>query len=57
LRRYGRPEDVAKAILFLSSEAAQFITGANIPVDCGFRNIMAGPQIYTDETGASDKVK
>jgi 3-oxoacyl-[acyl-carrier protein] reductase len=34
LRRLASPEDVARTVLFLCSEAADFITGADIPV-CG----------------------
>jgi NAD(P)-dependent dehydrogenase (short-subunit alcohol dehydrogenase family) len=36
LRRWGNPEDVAGAVLFLCSAAAAFITGAIIPVDGGY---------------------
>lgn len=36
LKRPGRPEEVAKAAVFLLSDDASFITGANIPVDGGF---------------------
>lgn len=36
LRRLGQPEDVARAILFLASEAASFITGQILSV-CGGR--------------------
>ena len=35
LRRWGRPEDVASAVLFLASDEARHVTGANIPVDGG----------------------
>jgi NAD(P)-dependent dehydrogenase (short-subunit alcohol dehydrogenase family) len=35
LRRWGQPEDVAHAILFLASAEASHVTGANIPVDGG----------------------
>jgi len=33
--RWGQPEDVAHAILFLASDEAPHVTGANIPVDGG----------------------
>jgi NAD(P)-dependent dehydrogenase (short-subunit alcohol dehydrogenase family) len=34
--RLGEPSEVAKAILFLASDDASFITGAILPVDGGF---------------------
>lgn len=36
LARWGRPEDVAGAVLFLCSPAAAFITGVILPVDGGY---------------------
>jgi meso-butanediol dehydrogenase/(S,S)-butanediol dehydrogenase/diacetyl reductase len=33
--RVGEPEDVAKAVLFLASDQASFITGIGLPVDGG----------------------
>lgn len=36
LRRLGKPEDVAKVILFLASELSEFITGQDIVVDGGY---------------------
>jgi NAD(P)-dependent dehydrogenase (short-subunit alcohol dehydrogenase family) len=34
--RYGKPEELIGAVLWLSSEAASFVTGAEIAVDGGF---------------------
>lgn len=36
LGRWGRPEDVAGAVVFLSSPSAAFITGVILPVDGGY---------------------
>ena len=36
LGRFGRPEEIAAAILFLASDEAGFITGAALPVDGGY---------------------
>jgi 3-oxoacyl-[acyl-carrier protein] reductase len=35
LRRFGKPEEMAAAVLFLASEDSSFITGANIDVNGG----------------------
>lgn len=36
MQRFGTPEEVAGAVLFLTSAAAGFITGQTLPVDGGF---------------------
>jgi NAD(P)-dependent dehydrogenase (short-subunit alcohol dehydrogenase family) len=37
LGRYGEPDEIAAAILFLASDAASFITGTAIPIDGGLK--------------------
>jgi len=34
--RYGEPEEVVGAVLFLASDASKFVTGTVIPIDGGF---------------------
>jgi NAD(P)-dependent dehydrogenase (short-subunit alcohol dehydrogenase family) len=34
--RWGKPQDVAGVVVFLASEAAEFMTGAIVPVDGGY---------------------
>jgi NAD(P)-dependent dehydrogenase (short-subunit alcohol dehydrogenase family) len=36
LARFGRPEEIAAAILYLASDEAAFVTGAVLPVDGGY---------------------
>jgi len=36
LQRFGRPEEVAAAVVFLSSPLASYIRGANLRVDGGY---------------------
>jgi NAD(P)-dependent dehydrogenase (short-subunit alcohol dehydrogenase family) len=35
LRRWGQPEDVANAVLFLAGPESAHVSGADIPVDGG----------------------
>jgi len=37
LKRWGRPEEIAKAVLFLCSEDAGFITGSTLVIDGGYQ--------------------
>jgi NAD(P)-dependent dehydrogenase (short-subunit alcohol dehydrogenase family) len=34
--RMGKPEEIAEAVLWLSSEASSFVTGLSMPVDGGY---------------------
>lgn len=36
LKRWGQPDDIAGAALFLASDASAFVTGACLPVDGGY---------------------
>ena len=35
MKRIGKPDDIAKVVLFLASDEAGFVTGVNLPVDGG----------------------
>jgi NAD(P)-dependent dehydrogenase (short-subunit alcohol dehydrogenase family) len=39
LARFGHPDDVAAAILYLASDEASFVTGVALPVDGGYTAI------------------
>jgi len=53
LKRIGKPDDVAWAVLFLASERAGFITGVDLPVDGGETAALCQPatvdlELYTE---------
>ena len=36
MKRFGRPEEIADAVLWLCSDAASYVTGQSISVDGGY---------------------
>jgi NAD(P)-dependent dehydrogenase (short-subunit alcohol dehydrogenase family) len=36
MKRFGQPNELVGAVIFLSSKASEFITGVVLPVDGGF---------------------
>lgn len=43
LGRWGKPEDVAKAVLFLASDQSEWMTGQNLIVSGGLTGVAAAP--------------
>jgi NAD(P)-dependent dehydrogenase (short-subunit alcohol dehydrogenase family) len=39
MKRFGRPEEVARAVLFFASSESSYVTGAELAVDGGFTNL------------------
>ena len=39
LGRFGTPDEIAKAVVFLASDDASYVTGAELFVDCGFAQV------------------
>lgn len=55
LRRLGRPEDIAGAVMFFATEDSAFVTGQVLPVDGGLIMNAAGRAFLTpEERGKSD---
>ncbi|XP_054152627.1 3-oxoacyl-[acyl-carrier-protein] reductase FabG-like, partial [Oppia nitens] len=42
LKRIGQPQDIAKGVVFLASDQAQFITGINLVIDGGLHYNLGG---------------
>ena len=43
LGRWGKPEDIAKAVLFLASDQSEWMTGQNLIVAGGLAGVAAAP--------------
>jgi NAD(P)-dependent dehydrogenase (short-subunit alcohol dehydrogenase family) len=50
LRRIGRPEEVASAVVWLCSDAASFISGVTLPIDGGKLSGVAPFNVSSDRT-------
>ncbi|MER7845366.1 SDR family oxidoreductase [Kitasatospora sp. NPDC096077] len=55
LRRLATPEDSASAALFLCSDAAEFITGVNLPVDGGISLPTPSGDLNPDRAAATPR--
>ncbi|MBP0495499.1 SDR family oxidoreductase [Pararoseomonas indoligenes] len=50
MRRLGRAEDIAAALLFLCGRGGSYTTGAVLPIDGG-KHVMTGHRYYLDDEG------
>jgi NAD(P)-dependent dehydrogenase (short-subunit alcohol dehydrogenase family) len=55
LGRYGLEEEIAEAVLFLTSERASYITGVTLPVDGGFDAIGIGLPTFRNDAGGGSR--
>jgi NAD(P)-dependent dehydrogenase (short-subunit alcohol dehydrogenase family) len=46
MRRVGRADEVAAAVLWLCSDAASFVTGITLPIDGGQYAGLKPPRMY-----------
>ncbi len=52
LGRWGEPEDLAKAVLFLASDDSSYINAIELMVDGGATGIRGEPPFFTNNLGA-----
>jgi NAD(P)-dependent dehydrogenase (short-subunit alcohol dehydrogenase family) len=55
VRRLGQPQDVADAVVWLSSDAARFVTGQNILIDGGYT--IPGHRAWATDAAASQQME
>ncbi|MCW3039265.1 MAG: fadH 2 [Solirubrobacterales bacterium] len=53
MQRHGRPEELGNLVVFMMSDACDYLTGATIPMDGGQR--LAGPGTFAGLTKLSDE--
>ena len=50
LKRFGRPEEIAKAVLFLASSDSSFLVGTEILADGGVSSFKVADAVASQET-------
>ncbi|HKP07804.1 MAG TPA: SDR family NAD(P)-dependent oxidoreductase [Microbacterium sp.] len=55
LERFGESDDVAQVVAFLLSDAAAYVTGAEIPIDGGYAS-SAGSKLIADRIAAASTI-